>query len=116
MVSEVSPPFAVGWWTLDRKGICIDQGGCQEETPCLLVQVKLCWTNAGFSYFDSDIQIFVKIVNLKQNFDKKRRNKRIKENQKQEYRQKFQNTTLNLALSLFRLLAGARPGPCYWAL
>ena len=51
---------------VDRKGICLEQGGGQGEAPCLLVQVKLCWANAGFPYFDSDSQIIVRIVNLKQ--------------------------------------------------
>ena len=51
---------------VDRKGICLEQGGCQEEAPCLLVQVKLCWANAGFPYFDSDSQIILKVVKLKQ--------------------------------------------------
>ena len=54
------------------------------------------------SLFYSDCQIIVRIVNLKQHFHKKKQYKRIKEDQKQEYRQKLQNTILNLALSLFR--------------
>ena len=27
---------------VDRKGICLEQGACQGEAPCLLVQVELC--------------------------------------------------------------------------
>ena len=74
---------------VDRKGIRLEQGGCQGKAPCLLIHIKLCQANAGFPYFDSDSQIIVRIVNLKQPFYKKRQYKRIKEDQKQEYRQKL---------------------------
>ena len=59
-------------WVVDRKGIRLEQGGCQGKAPCLLIHIKLCQANAGFPYFDSDSQIIVRIVNLKQPFYKKR--------------------------------------------
>ena len=80
-----------------RKGICLEQGGCQRGAPCLLLKVKMCWGNAGFPYFSRDSQIIDKLANLKQTFDKKRRNTKLKEDQKQQYREKLKNTTFNIA-------------------
>ena len=36
---------------VDRKGISLEQGGCQGEAPCLMVQVKLCWANHAKRHF-----------------------------------------------------------------
>ena len=64
-----------------RKGTCLQQGGCQRDTPCLLINVKQGWTITDFSTFFTDDQIIVKLSNLKTAFDMKRLIKKIKEDQ-----------------------------------
>ena len=81
-----------------RKSICQKPGGCVEkENPCLLFKVKQPWIDAGFPIHNCDSQIIRKIINLKASFDKKRRNTKLKNEDKVVFVNKLKNTTLNLA-------------------
>ena len=81
------------------KAICLngDAGSCGGgQAACLLFKVKEPWVEPGIPVFDVDTQCLRTLTTLKNTFDKKRRNKNIKIEDKTAYIQKLSSTTLCL--------------------
>ena len=81
------------------KTICLseDRGSCGgAENACFLFKVKEPYVKAGIPVFDTDTHCLRKLTNLKSCFDKKRRNRNIKLEDKTAYIQKLSSTTLCL--------------------
>ena len=84
---------------VERKAICLlgINGSCGgEETACFLYKIKQHWVEAGIPIFDSDASCLRSLTTLKINFDKKRRSKKLKPEDKNSFIQKLISTTFCL--------------------
>ena len=81
------------------KAICLkeDVGSCGGGVAaCLLYKVKERWVESGIPVFDNDSHCLRAVTNLKNSFDKKKRNKKISIEDKTAFIKKLSSTTLCL--------------------
>ena len=88
----------------NRKSICGEQGGCEESGgKCVLQQMKESWTEKGLPLKERDDDIVKIFSKVKQRLQSLKKNlKKMGEESKQQHRQVFSNSTVNLAPANYR--------------
>ena len=87
-----------------RKSICEEEGGCCEKTgKCVLAKMKESWTEKGLPLKERDDDIVKIISKVKLRLQSLKKNlKKMGEETKQQHRQKFSESTVNLAPANYR--------------